>query len=252
MTVPRGKTSSGHASKARIAFQDASDDVRSFYALGQMLKGRKAALKHLANVGRGTFVLISALWEAYCEELALEAAQLLVSKAQSWEDLPLALTRRIANDLRSEKHELSPWKLAGDGWKTLTTERVAVLARETVFNTPKPSHVDALFLKSIGLSNVSQQWVTPLSGSGETSVEPLNRFVTIRGAIAHGATPRVVVSKRMISDFYQTVAHIVEQTDAAVGIYLEDNGVDKPWEIHEEQLSIVPLASEERGTFTER
>lgn len=212
-----------------MAFQDASDDLRSFYALGQMLKGRKAALKHLTNVGRGTFVLTSALWESYCEALALEAAQLLVSTARTWEDLPIALSRRIAKDLRDEKHELSPWKLAGDGWKALTMERVAVLARETVFNTPKPAQVDELFLKSIGLVNVSEHWKSPLKDSDETLLESLKYFVTLRGAIAHGDTPRVEISKRMVSDFYQTVSHIVEITDAAVGNYLEDNGVARPW-----------------------
>jgi hypothetical protein len=232
MSVPRGKSLPGSASDARMAFQDASDDLRSFYALGQMLKGRKAALKHLTNVGRGTFVLISALWESYCEALELEAATLLVSNATSWEDLPPALSRRIAVDLRNEKHELSPWKLAGDGWKTLTLDRVAILARETVFNSPKPAQVDDLFLKSIGLVHLSGQWTDLSQGSEISLADSLKEFVALRGAIAHGATPRAEISKPAVSAFYQTVYRIVVKTDEAVGLYLEENGVDNPWERH--------------------
>jgi hypothetical protein len=184
-----------------------------------MLKGRKEALKHLTNVGRGTFVLISALWESDCEALALEAAKLLVSNAATWEDLPPSLSRRIAKDLRNEKHELSPWKLAGDGWKTLTLDRVAVLARESVFNTPKPAQVDDLFLKSIGLMNLSEHWISPEPepDSSLSLSESLKDFVTLRGAIAHGATPRVEISKQAVSAFYQIVSRIVEKTDEAVG-----------------------------------
>lgn len=222
MSVPRGKKFVGRASSARIAFQDSSEDVRSFYTLGQMLKERKAATKHLNNVGRGVYVLVSALWESYCENLALEAAQALVQYASTPEELPPALARRIARELRADKHELSPWKLAGDGWRELTLLRVPQIARNTIFNTPKPDQVDDLFEKSIGLVALSSSW-TPVHGSSEDDVrEALRQYIELRGAIAHGDRDGTPMTKSQLSEFFQTVQHLVGQTEVVVANYLHE------------------------------
>lgn len=187
-----------------------------------MLKDRKAASAHLSNVGRGTFVLISALWEAYCEALALEAATLLVQNSRSTDDLPVELKKQIARDLRDDKNHLSAWKLAGDGWKELAQERVSGIAAGTIFNTPKPANVDTLFQRSIGLVELSSFWVAPDSLRDENPCDLLKMFVQIRGAVAHGEHPRREVTKAEISGFYQTVSALVERTDDVVAAFINE------------------------------
>ena len=231
MSVPRGKKVRGGASRASITFHESSDDIRSYFTLGQLLKGQPASIKHLENVSRGVYVLISALWESYCEDLALEAAEVLVSSSVTPDDLPAALARRIAIELRSDKHELSPWKLAGDGWRELALSRVAHIARDTIFNSPKPAQVDQLFDRAIGLSDISAQWPE----SGEES-EPdvrvaLQNHIERRGEIAHGFRPRPTITKRRVSQFFQLTRQLVYSTDGLVGSFLEDKTGVHPWAV---------------------
>jgi hypothetical protein len=231
MTVPKGRfaAAAGGASLARIAFQDASDDIRSYFALAQMLKDRKGGQKHLSNVGRGTIILVSALWETYCEAVALEASMKLLSGAGSPDDLPVALLRRIASEVRDDKHELSPWTLAGDGWKSVAADRIPQIIRNTTFNTPKPDQMDQLFERAIGIRDLSRAW-TPIVVSNPADVRAtLKEFVELRGAIAHGERPEIVSVKGRISDFYQLVSHLTVQTDVLLADFLESHTGVRPW-----------------------
>ena len=93
--------------------------------------------------------------------------------------------------------------------------------------------------------NLSEHWISPEPepDSSLSLSESLKDFVTLRGAIAHGATPRVGISKQAVSAFYQIVSRIVEKTDEAVGVYLEDNGVVRPWGRH----AIAPFGPAPEG-----
>ncbi|WP_167398941.1 HEPN domain-containing protein [Arthrobacter pityocampae] len=229
LSIPRGKKFVGQASLARIDFHEASDDIRSYFTLRQMLKDRKGAAPHLTNVGRGTFVLISALWEAYCEAVAVEAAALLVTHTQEAEQLPVHMRRSIASELREAKHELSIWEIAGEGWKSYALSRIATLARTTVFNTPKPTNVADLFKRSLGIENLPAHWTPPESLPDSDPQALLKHFVEIRGAIAHGASPRREVTKAEISDFYQTVSSLVADTDSVIRAHLLNLIGRDPW-----------------------
>lgn len=228
MSIPKGKRYLGIASQARIKFQDASDDVRSFNTLKQMLKDRKAATPHLHNVAKGVYVLIAALWEAYCEDLALESARLIVENASTWDQLPPALKKRIAKDLREDKHDLSPWKLAGEGWRTHCLDRLPGVVNAALFNTPKPAQIDELFLHAIGLQSLTTTWTEDADGADPR--DRLKKFIEVRGSIAHGGAPPVSVTPKMISDFYQTVMRLVEDTDETVRVFITDTIGIAPWE----------------------
>jgi hypothetical protein len=225
VTIPRSKKFLGVASQARIQFQDASADLRSFHALRQMLKDRSRANRHINKVAKGVHVLIAAIWEAYCEDLALEAATLLVKNAADWEKLPRHLTRRIAKELREDKHELAPWKLAGDGWRSHVLEN---LTSAPLFNVPKSEKIDDLFLRAIGLPAVSANWTSPEEGVDLRA--RLHYHVNIRGAIAHGAAPTTEVTPAVVSEFYQTVMQLVELTDESVRVFIESTIGFTPWE----------------------
>ncbi|WP_346960763.1 HEPN domain-containing protein [uncultured Arthrobacter sp.] len=238
MSIPKGKLYRGIASQARVTFQDSSDDVRSFNTLRQMLKGNRSATPHIHKVAKGVYVLIAALWEAYCEDLALEAATTITENAASWEQLPLALKKRIAKDIRDDKNDLGPWKLAGDAWRIHCLERLPGIARATLFNSPKPTQIDELFLQAIGLPNLSASWT-----AGPDGVDPRERLLEcmgVRGAIAHGDTPATLITPKMISDFYQTVMRLVEETDEAVRGFIATTIGSSPWDAPPPVVEAVP------------
>lgn len=241
MSIPRGKKYVGEASLARIGFHEASVDVRSYFTVRQMLKDRAGAAPHLANVGRGTFVLISALWEAYCEAIAVEAAELLVTHARDASQLPVDMRRSIALELRQSKHELGVWEIAGDGWRDYALTRIATLARTTVFNTPKPANVADLFKRALGIEDLPSHWAPPDSLPDSDPRHLLTRFVEIRGAIAHGESPRREVAKAEISNFYQTVSSLVAKTDDVIRDYLSGLIGADPWQLQ------APSASPEEA-----
>jgi hypothetical protein len=228
MAVPKGKQFVGKASESRVRFFDASDDVRSYYALRQMLKDRKGAQPHLGAASRGFFVLIAAMWEAFCEDLAHEGAQILVQNASTWQDLPRSLKQRISLDLKADAHELSAWRLAGDGWRDFTLQRVTDVARTTTFNTPKAGPIDALFEKALGLKSVSSSWESRWGGVNGPRAE-LDRAIELRGAIAHGASPAPSVTKKQVSAFYQLTADLAECTETAVGAFIAQQTGQDPW-----------------------
>jgi len=228
MSVPRGKLFAGQASAARITFYDSSDDVRSYYAIRQGLTGMARRDHHIQAVGRGTYVLISALWEAFCEDLAHEAVRILVAGAHDWTGLPAPLARRIAKEVKADAHELSPWQLTGDGWRNHALERVDRLARTTIFNTPKAAQVNQFFADAVGIGRISDSWMTTFAGEELPGVA-LDRAIVTRGAIAHGERPRKTLTKKEISLFYQLVSDLVDCTELAVAEHIETVVGTRPW-----------------------
>ncbi|HEX5511724.1 MAG TPA: HEPN domain-containing protein [Actinomycetales bacterium] len=220
MSVPRGRRFAGSASQARIRFYDASDDVRSYYTVAQALKDRRGLTRHVSAVGRGTYVLVAALWEGFCEDFAHEAAKALVSNVSGWSDLPPALARRISLEVKDDKHELSAWTLSGDGWRVVALDRVDRIARSTIFNTPKTHQVDQLFKEALGIECVSQSWVSAFA-QGESPSVVLDRAMTLRGAIAHGEERERPITKKDVSLFYQLIADLVDSTELHVSKHLE-------------------------------
>src|SRR6266496_1840777 len=105
-------------SKARVNFEANAADVSRLLEIhkyfGGDAKGRRFRLEVL---NKSAIVLITAIWEAYCEDVAAEALRHLVANVAKGSDLPETLRRAIATDLKKEAHELAVWDLADDGWK---------------------------------------------------------------------------------------------------------------------------------------
>ncbi|MGN6243644.1 MAG: HEPN domain-containing protein [Motilibacteraceae bacterium] len=228
MSVPKGKKYAGKASEARVRFLDASDDVRSYFALWQMLRGQRAARDHLVVASRGVFVLVAAMWEAFCEDLAHESARLLVEGAGGWRDLPPSLARTISRELREDRDELSAWRLAGDAWRDVALTRIERIAMSTVWNTPKAGNVDSLFEKALGLKGVSDGWHTSRAGDQGPKVA-LNEAIALRGGIAHGEKNQAAIGKAQVSAFYQLTADLAECTEESVGTFIAERTGRDPW-----------------------
>ncbi|GAA3430538.1 HEPN domain-containing protein [Kutzneria kofuensis] len=218
MAVPKPAAIKEPCSKARLTFAANSDDIRNYYHIHQALKSAKATRQQLVTFDKAMYVLVAALWESYCEDVISEALDLLAKHAYSPADLPLTLQKVIASDLRSDKHELAVWKIAGDGWKDCLRQRLDSLRgpREWLFNSPKSSSVDDLFARSLGIERISDSWrVNDLSV--EEVRKALDRCIAIRGAIAHRAgTADSQASKIGVKRFINLVISLVRSTDMAI------------------------------------
>lgn len=129
------------ASQARIKFNDNCDDIR-LLGIHEELTGTAPGRRYGTEVlNKSAIVLLTAFWEAYCEDLAAEALNHLVAHASDAQALPKELRKLVARELKDHKNDLEIWKLSGEGWRQVLTRRLETLQqrRNMALNTPGPS-----------------------------------------------------------------------------------------------------------------
>src|ERR1700722_5310371 len=118
-------------SKARVSLDANLKDIRrllNFHVIaGGSAPGRRYGLEVL---NKSAIVLITAYWEAYCEDIAAEALRHIIDHAASADKLPSDLKKLIAKELKNDKHELAIWQLSDDGWRGIVVGRLTKLQEE--------------------------------------------------------------------------------------------------------------------------
>ncbi len=112
--------------------------------------GRKFGLEVL---NKSSIVLITAFWEAFCEDLVDEALRHIIKFAPNADSLPVQFRKDIAAELKRDPHGLKIWELSGEGWRIYLVARADELKQNRDFNwmTPKAEKVDKLFNEVVGL-----------------------------------------------------------------------------------------------------
>src|SRR6266571_3706969 len=209
-------------SKARVNFEANAADVSRLLEIhkyfGGDAKGRRFRLEVL---NKSAIVLITAIWEAYCEDLAAEALQHLVKYAPNSTVLPKELRKRIAKELKEDKHELSIWALADPGWRTVLTKRLSSLAEERNWklNTPKAQNIIDLFRIALEIPNVSVRWFWKKMSVAQAKAK-LDKYVTLRGAIAHRGKSAKSCTKAQVRDYFAHVKRLVAMTGGTVNSHV--------------------------------
>ena len=207
-------------SKAADALVENFEDVKRLLQLHTMIGGKGKGRKHgLEVLNKAAIVLITAFWEAYCEDLAAEGLQHLLKHSASAKKLPNQLLKQLAKEIKGAAHELEMWELAGDGWKTYLGQRMQSLTdeRNRKLNTPKTGQIDELFKTALGIANISKHW----SWKGaRRAKENLDDFVELRGSIAHRGKSSESVWKNQVTNYIDLVGRLAEKTDEAVNLFV--------------------------------
>jgi hypothetical protein len=205
-------------SAARKAFGQNCDDIDRLLEihgdLGGDAPGRRRRLEVL---NKSAIVLITAVWEAYCEDIVAEGLRHLVEHAPSADSLPKELRKQVLVELTAEKDQLAVWKLAGEGWRTVLEARLERLEQERNrrLNTPKTVQINDLFLTGLGIPKISASW--KWNRMSQTSAEQkLDRYVNLRGSIAHRGAGPGAVKKAQVTDYYGHVTRLVGKTGGRV------------------------------------
>jgi hypothetical protein len=148
------------ASKARVAFVANSADMRSYLALNQIAVSRlgRSIRRHSYVLDKAVYVLVSSLWEAYCEDIVTESLDHIAAHALSCRALPSSLISEIEKNIRSGKD--SPWELAGEGWREYLKRRRDGFEkrRNREFAGPKSRSVEEFFFNSLGIERLCDRW----------------------------------------------------------------------------------------------
>jgi hypothetical protein len=212
------------ASQARLAFDRNAEDVDRLLKIhndiGGDARGRRYGLEVL---NKSAVILITAFWEAYCEDIAAEALEHLVNNVADASSLPKELKKRIAKELKSDQNEVAVWSLADGGWKLKIRARLAALTEERnrKLNTPRAANIDELFLDAIGLATVSDSWKWDRT-KAVSARQKLDKYVTLRGAIAHRGQAAASCTKAHVDDYFAHVKQLVGQTGGAVNKFMRE------------------------------
>ena len=117
-------------------------------------RGHKANVKVLH---KSAFVLITAFWEGFCEDLAEQGLTHLLSHSASSSSLPKDLKKLIAKELKEDINQIAVWDLSDTGWRSVVQSRMVRLTedRNRRLNTPKTSQINDLFAQALGFQGVS-------------------------------------------------------------------------------------------------
>jgi hypothetical protein len=218
-------------SQAANSFAESSREVDSLLGIHERLTGVERGYRPGMEVlNKSALVLLCAIWEAYCEDIADEALRHLVANSRDFSTLPKALRKNVAKELKDDPHELAVWKLAGDGWKSHLHGRLAALKRRRDFdwNNPRSANVTKFFEEAIGIPAVTDAWhwkhISPATAS-----KMLDTLVALRGAIAHRGKAAESVTIYDVVRYLTHINRLVETTDGKVRDDLASIAGTRPW-----------------------
>lgn len=201
-----------------VAFRANYGDVERLLEIHTEITGDTPGRRHGVEVlNKSGIVLTCAIWEAYCEDIAAEAVEHLILDASDMSGLPNALRKQVADELKNDPHDLAVWTLADDGWRSYLRARIKDMAieRNRQLNTPKTENLRALFDKTLGLPKVPSAWYWP-GMSAANAAKKLDKYVALRGDIAHRGTGSANIQKDLVWDFAKHVEYLVGKTDTYI------------------------------------
>jgi hypothetical protein len=209
-------------------------DVERLLEIHQDQAGPKPGRKYeVEPLNKSGVVLVHACWEAFVEDCASAAFDGLMATFTLPADAPEHLRRSIAERLKADKNQLSPWRLAGDGWR----KELAALRDRRIreLNTPSAKNVDTLYKDLLGITSISSHWRWHRKSAPELSHQ-LDEFIRMRGGIAHRSAASRNVHKSDVLTFADMVRRIAGITSNRVRAHLHGVTGTYPWGLAPEPL----------------
>jgi hypothetical protein len=220
------------SSDARQAFDKSCHDIDRLLEIhGQLTPsgpGRGYLLQavSLEVLNKSAIVLISAIWEAYCEDIVSESLKHLVEHSTNSSTVSNEMKKTIAKELKQDKNELAIWQIADNGWKAILVRMAKMRALH--FNTPKSENIKDFFREVLGIDDILETWSWEKMSPSEAA-KTLDKFITMRGDIAHRGIRQQSVTKSEVQNFLEHIRRLVHKTDAEVNGHLKEATGQSLW-----------------------
>jgi len=136
--------------------------------------------------------------------------------------LPKEIRQVIAKVLKRDVNELAVWSLCGDGWKNVLRSNLEHLRdqRNKRLNTPRTENIDELFHNALGIPRVSSSWSWAKKMTVNRAREKLDKYVTLRGEIAHRGKAAKGVTKAQVQDYFEFIKKLASKTAGTVNMHV--------------------------------
>ena len=218
-------------SQARLRFLENKKDIDILWNIYAEVSKTGSARKQRADViNRAAIVFISACWESYIEDVAIEAFDYLLDHASTPDVFPAKVTTLATKELRESKDERRIWELAGSGWRKILKGHRDNIHEKWLqdFNTPKSKQIRELLAKLIDLRDITSHWKWQ-EISADQACAKLDEYVKVRGNIAHRIKHDQAVYKNKAKEFLSHVVKLVDKTDEAIKNHLQALTTELPW-----------------------
>lgn len=181
-------------------------------------------------LNRSAIIFVTACWESYIEDLAVEAFDYLLLNAQDSTVIPNKVKSLAVKGLRENQNSLAVWEIADGGWRDVVTRHKTEVHKTWLekFNTPKTAQVNDLYQNMVGLNQLSSHWRWKKMTAAKAEAA-LDDFITIRGNIAHRIRDAKPVAKNTGTRYLKHISQIVERCESAVARHLQNLTGTSPW-----------------------
>lgn len=210
---------------------DNRDEVIRLLDIHKQLVGEKPGYKANVEVlNKSAIVLLVACWEAFIEDLASEAFEIMLKNAKSHEIFPTCVLTTATRDLKTSNDERKIWELAGLGWKDVLIKHKSKVIERYIgsLNTPRADNIDKLFKDLIGFPVLSAEWHWKAK-SPENVRNSLSDLITLRGSIAHRVNASRSVRKVTVEKAIEFINRLCVISHNRVNSYLATKVGEEPW-----------------------
>ena len=201
-------------SNSRLKLKANRDDLDSLWGLHKEKAGDSQGRKFGVEVlNKSVVIFVCAAWEAYCEDVVLEAVSHLIDDCPDHNALPEKPKALIAENLKQQKNPKALWQVAGEGWRQAYEDHVK--EQVSKLNTPKPDNLAKLFENTLGLKAIHSNWKWT-GCSNAHAKKRLSTFIELRGEIAHRLKPEKPVHKKSGKEFFSHISILADLIDESV------------------------------------
>lgn len=218
-------------SNSKLTFETNKADIEQLWQIHQDYAGEGRGRKRGVEVlNRSVIIFVTACWESYIEDLAVEAFDFLLANAGDSMCIPSKVKNFAVKGVLQQQNPARVWDVADAGWRTVLATHKADVHKNWLgsFNTPKTAQVNGLFDDMLGLPRLSSHWKWKRMRAVDAEAK-LDNFITIRGNIAHRIRHATPVDKNTGARYLNHVASIVERCEGAVAGHLRTATGLAPW-----------------------
>lgn len=219
-------------SNAKIKFRKNSFDIYRLFTIRTGIPGSAPDRKYQVEVlNKSAFVFITACWESYIEDVVEESFDFMINNCDDPGKIPTKVKTVASQPLKDDSDNRKVWNLAGTGWKKVLKQNKKQCIEKFIghFHTPKPDYVDELVEIVLGLRKISSNWKWQGMAKSQ-STSKLNKYITVRGNIAHRTRHKSSVTKTMAEDYLDFIERLVNITDHCLGDHIHGITNSYPWE----------------------